>query len=618
LMTASYEKTQARLYDLIDEMIQSHKTTVIFTNTRSATERVVHHLKQKFPKKYMKLGEEGNSEGSLVGAHHGSMSREQRLAIEEKLRAGKLKVVVTSTSLELGIDIGFIDLVLLLGSPKSVARALQRIGRSGHKLHDTSKGRIIVMDRDDLVECSVLLKAALEKKIDKIQIPRNALDVLAQQIFGMVVNEKMHRDEIYNLITQSYPYEHLTIDDYNQVLKYLAGEYTSLEERNVYAKIWIDEETGMIGRRGRMARVLYMTNIGTIPDESSVVVKLGDKKIGTIQEPFLERLKKGDVFTLGGESYEFRYTRGMTATVGAGLGRPPTVPSWFSEQLPLSFDLAMEIQKFRRLVSEHLESSNDKETKKFIEDYLYVDGNAANSLFEYLREQFLFDKIPHDKLIVIENYIEDGKKYFIYHTLFGRRVNDVLSRVVGFVASKRTGRDVEIGMNDNGFYISASNFDPEKALQDISVNNLNDLAEDSIDKSEVLARRFRHTAARSLMILRSYMGRKKSAGRQQMSSRLLFSSVKKISKDFPLLKEARREVLEDLMDIQNASLVIQAIHDGKIKVEMSRSEIPSPFAFNIVLQGYTDMLKMEDRIDFLKRMHNMVLAKISLKEGKKA
>lgn len=617
LMTASHEKTQSSLYNLVDELIQTHKTTVIFTNTRSATERVVHHLKTKFPKKYMKLGDEGNSEGSLVGAHHGSMSREQRLNIENKLREGKLKVVVTSTSLELGIDIGFIDLVVLLGSPKSVARALQRIGRSGHKLHETSKGRIIVMDRDDLVECSVLLKAAIEKKIDKIQIPRNALDVLSQQIFGLVVNEQMHKNDLYDLVTRAYPYEHLSKEDFNSVLKYLAGEFTSLEERHVYGKIWVDEDTGMIGRRGKLARVLYMTNIGTIPDESSVVVKLGEEKIGTIQEPFLERLKKGDVFTLGGQSYEFRYTRGMTAVVGAGLGRPPTVPSWFSEMLPLSFDLAMEIQKFRRLVSEYFESSTEGETKKFIEEYLYVDGNAANSIYEYFREQFLFDKIPHDRLLLIENYDEDGKKYFIFHTLFGRRVNDVLSRVLGFIASKKTGRDVEIGMNDNGFYLSCKNVDPEDLIKDLSPGNLLAIAEDSIDKSEVFARRFRHAAARSLMILRTYRGRKKSVGRQQMGSRLLFSSVKKISKDFPILKEARREVLEDLMDVQNAELVVQAINESKIKVIQSRSEIPSPFAFNIVLQGHTDMMKIEDRIDFLKRMHNMVLAKISLQKRKK-
>src|SRR3989344_5287934 len=165
------------MYTLIDDLIQSHRTTLIFTNTRSATERVVNYLKEKFPKNYMEN----------IGAHHGSLSKSLRHNIETRLRKGELKVIVSSTSLELGIDIGFIDLVICLGSPKSVARFLQRAGRSGHRLHDTVKARIIVLDRDDLVECAVLLKSAIEKKIDKIHIPSNCLDVLAQHIYGMAI-----------------------------------------------------------------------------------------------------------------------------------------------------------------------------------------------------------------------------------------------------------------------------------------------------------------------------------------------------------------------------------------------------------------------------------------------
>jgi len=174
------QEMQQGLYGLLDELIQEHKTTLIFTNTRSATERVINHLKEMFPRKYEALEE-------TIGAHHSSLSKALSFRIEQRLREGKLKCVVTSTSLELGIDIGFVELVVLLGSPKSVARALQRTGRAGHKLHEISKGRIVVLDRDDLVECSVMLKEAIEKKIDRIQIPKNCLDVLAQQIYGMAI-----------------------------------------------------------------------------------------------------------------------------------------------------------------------------------------------------------------------------------------------------------------------------------------------------------------------------------------------------------------------------------------------------------------------------------------------
>jgi ATP-dependent Lhr-like helicase len=273
-----------------------------------------------------------------IGAHHSSLSKEHRFNIEERLRKGELKVVVTSTSLELGIDIGYIDLVILLGSPKSSARALQRIGRAGHKLHDTAKGCFLVLDRDDLVECSVMMKEIVERKIDRVQIPRNCLDVLSQQIYGMAIYKVWDIDEMFFMIRKSYCYSELEKQDFLAVISYLAGEY-ELEHRNVYAKIWYDSETRQIGKRGKLARVIYMTNIGTIPEESfvNVVVARGgnsQQKVGVIDEGFLERMKPGDVFVLGGSRYQYLYTRGMNIYVSSSVNRPPTIPSWASEMLP--------------------------------------------------------------------------------------------------------------------------------------------------------------------------------------------------------------------------------------------------------------------------------------------
>jgi len=630
LIRTSHEATHQAMYELIDKLIQGHKTTLVFTNTRSATERVVHHLKEKFPRNYLQLNEDENKEenddedaksqkrASFIGAHHGSLSREHRLNIENRLKEGKLKAVVSSTSLELGIDIGYIDLVILLGSPKSVARALQRIGRSGHKLHDKARGRIIVLDRDDLVECSVLLKAALEKKIDNIDIPSNALDVLAQQVFGIAISDQIHVEDLYNLIRKSYCFRTLDRKVFNDVLSYLSGEYVSLEDRNVYAKIWYDKETGMIGRRGKMARVLYMTNVGTIPDETNVKVKVGKQLVGYIAEPFLERLHRGDVFVLGGDTYEFLYTRGMTAFVKASVDRPPTVPSWYSEMLPLSFDLALEIQKFRRFMNEHFESrASKRDIVSFINDYLYVDKYGANSIYEYFKEQYFFSEVPNDKKIIIEHYSEGDKTYAVFHTLFGRRVNDVLSRAVAFAVSKIHKKDAEMGISDNGFYIMIQgNIQAARAFGLITVDKLAETMVFALDKTEVLNRRFRHCAARGLMILRSYMGRKKSVGKQQRASILLMSAVKRISPDFTILKEARREVLEDLMDIKNAKKVLEWVESGSVEVKEVFTEIPSPFAFNLIAMGYSDVMKMEDKLKFLQRMHDLVLAKISLEQGK--
>ena len=609
LINTDYTTISNETYNLIDKLLQEHKTTLIFTNTRSGTERVVHHLKEKFPKNY----------SENIGAHHGSLSKGHRTELEKNLREGKLKAVVCSTSLELGIDIGYIDLVILLGSPKSVARALQRIGRSGHKLHDTTKGRIIVLDRDDLVECSVLLKSAVEKKIDRIHIPENCLDVLAQQIFGIAIEEQIHIEELFKMIKQSYCYRNLKREDFDQVMSYLAGEYSELEDRHIYAKIWIDKETKIIGKRGKMARVIYMTNIGTIPSESGVIVKVGDLAIGTIDEGFLERLKPGDVFVLGGNTYQFRNASGMVARVVAALGRRPTVPSWYSESLPLSFDLANEIGRFRKLILEHFAKKESKgDILRFINKYLYLDDNAANAIYQYFKEQYEYAEIPTSTNLLVEHYDEGEKKYAVFHTLYGRRVNDCLARAVAYAISKIQHRDVEIGISDNGFYVASVHpIQAVRAFEMLKSSRIEELMALALDKTEVLRRRFRHCAARALMILTNYKGHEKRVGRQQVSSMILLQAVKRISEDFPILKEARREVLEDLMDIENTKHVLKDINDGKVKIKEITTNVPSPFSFMLVLQGYLDVLRIEDRTEFLKRMHQSVIESIEMKKGLK-
>jgi ATP-dependent Lhr-like helicase len=602
-MNTTQKDLSEGLYKMIHDLVGEHRTTLIFTNTRSGTENVVHNLKQRYPDFY----------AESIGAHHSSLSKEHRLDIENRLKDGKLKCVVSSTSLELGIDIGYIDLVILLGSPKSVARALQRVGRSGHKLHDTAKGRIIVLDRDDLVECSVLLKNAMEGKIDRIHIPQNCLDVLAQHIYGIAIEETQNVDNLYHLVMRSYPYCHLSRQDFDSVMDYLSGNYVELEQRNVYAKIWVSEDGKTFGRRGKLARVVYATNIGTIPDEAYIDVKIGQIRVGQIDELFLERLKPGDIFVLGGSTYRFNYARGNTMQVTASAG-PPTVPSWFSEQLPLSFDLAMEIGRFRRLMEERFAQDKGRgEILKFIHSHLHVDANSAASIYEYMHEQYLYAKIPTDERILIETYTGFGKKrYLIFHTLYGRRVNDALSRAVAYLISKREQRDVVISLTDNGFYISAGekNLRYTDALEDLKRLNTVGLLIKAIDKTEVLARRFRHCATRSLMILRTYKGQRKSVGKQQMGSKLLLSFIRKFDMEFPILKEARREVLEDLMDVENAEKIVERMRTGKIRIESIETQIPSPFALNMIAQGYMDVLKMEERMEFIRRMHEAILLKI--------
>jgi len=261
---------------------------------------------------------------------------------------------------------------------------------------------------------------------------------------------------------------------------------------------------------------------------------------------------------------------------------------------------------------------NVKESKedilKFINEYLYVDENSAEAIYGYFREQYLFMKeIPSDKKLIVERYNEEGRKYFIFHTIYGRRVNDVLSRAFAFLIARAGGRDIQIGINDNGFYIASRDNKKIQVLRAFSLlksSELEQIAEKAIEKSEVLKRRFRHCATRSLMILRQYKGKKKGVGRQQVSSMILLNAVKRISENFPILKEARREVLQDLMDIENAAKILKDIENKKIKIKQISTSLPSPFSLNLISQGYTDALRIEDKIEFLRKMHKQILNEI--------
>ena len=603
IVIADDEDTRMATYALIDDLAMEHKTTLIFTNTRSATERYVYNLKKLY-------GEHFNNNNIM--AHHSSLSKESRLKTEERLKKGELKVVVSSTSLELGIDIGYIDLVILINSPKSVSRALQRIGRSGHRLHEKSKGRIIVTDRDELVECSVLLKNAKEGKIDNIKIPKDCLDVLAQHIYGMGIENPWDIDYAYDVIRKSYCYKDLERDDYEDVLSYLAGEYVELEERYVYAKIWIDYKENTFGKRGKLARMLYSTNIGTIPDHSAVAVKCDGEVIGKVEEDFVEKLKKGDSFVLGGRTYKFNYGRGMTINVSPASG-PPSIPSWYSEQLPLAFDLAVDIQRFRYILESKFQYGRSKEEiMEFLHEYLYVDEFAANSIYEYFNEQFLYAQIPHKQKLLVEYYTGfGGRKFVVFHSLFGRKTNDAIARAVAYVASDRNKRNITISITDNGFYLSSDGkMGALEALRRLTPTNFENILIRSLDKTETLASRFRHCAGRSLMTLRRYKGHEKSVGRQQVRGKILLKYIQEMDNNFPILKESRREATEDYMDIKNAKRVISWIHSGEMEIRTIDTIIPSPFAFNLVSQGYLEVLKQNDKSEFTKRMHRAVIEKI--------
>ena len=587
LITTPTELTLNKMYKQIIEDVKKHKTTLIFTNTRSGTERVVYNLK-----KYLKKGE-------FIEAHHGSLSRDIRKNVEKRLKEGKLKVIVSSTSLELGMDIGYIDLVIQIGSPKSIARCLQRIGRSGHSLEDTIKGKLYCFDRDDLIECAIIAKNAMENKIDRIKIPRNCLDVLAQHLMGMAIENKWDIREAFKLIRNSYCYHNLKFNEFISVLNYLAGKHQKFEKRKVYGKIWFDEKEGIFGRRGKYARVIYSLNVGTIPSEIAVKVYTKDKKlIGTIEESFLDYLSKGDRFVLGGKVYEFLSSRGLKVLVKEAFHEKPTIPSWFSEQLPLSFDLTLEISKFRVRMLKKLSA------RYLIKSY-NLDKNAALAIYDYLKQESLYLKKlkiePKEKDLLIESYKDKEDIKLIFHFLFGRRVNDVLSRAYAYLGGRENKCNVGLAITDNGFCLIF----PKKRIKmnfikKLNYKNLEEIVKRAIEKTEIMKRYFRHCSTRALMILRNYKGYEIKVRKQKLSATSLLNIAKEIE-NFPIINETYREILEDKMDIENAKLILKNMEDNKLKLKFFSTTIPTPFAHNIILLGLTDSLMLEDKRKILEK-----------------
>ena len=622
MVYAKEEDIEDAMYKELDDIIKKGKTTLIFTNTRSGTERVVFNLKKRF------------GYGEDIAAHHGSLSRESRFEVEELLKKGSLRCVVSSTSLELGVDIGTIDNVIQLGSPKSVTRAVQRIGRAGHTYKAVAKGEMIALNRDDLVECTILLNAAIKRHLDSFLVPQNALDVLAQHIIGMTLTKKWEIDEAYSLIKTVYAYHNLEKEDFMSLINYLAGTYVGLESKKIYSKIVYDEKNGTISKKGQLAKSIYMLNLGTIPDEVSLSVFDANKKwIGNIEEEFLTKLKEGDVFSLGGRLYKFERATGMKVHVSAATATAPTIPPWFSEQLPLSWEVANEIGEFRATLFELMKKHLTKKgiikfgeapvIPKEIDEYLSslpVDENSKKAIFAYFFEQILFaGEVPTNKMLLVELTKQDPEKgsYIVFHSLFGKRVNDPLSRAFAAQIAEMFDIDVGTTVNDNGFVfkteseLKLTNKDLKNMIDDIYTTGMTNLLKKSIRKTELMKRKFRHVAGRSFLILRNYNGYKISVSKQQTGSQLIMKAAELIDPNFPVIKETYREILNETMDLPRVSELITNMKNGKINYNIITTPVPSPFSHSMMSFGHADTILMNERHQYLQKLDKDVMIRIN-------
>jgi len=611
-----------RFYRQLHDHIQSHTNTLVFTNTRSGAERVLQNLRERYDDY-----DETNS-----GCHHGSLSKEKRQHVERALKDGTIDVVTTSTSLELGIDMPYIDLVVQVGSPKSVAALLQRVGRAGHQLGQTVEGRVIALDRDELVECAVMLGKATEGFVDRVFIPENAQDVAAQHIYGMAINEVRPERDAKGILRRAYPYRNYTDESWEQLYRYLTADYPGLEEKNVYAKIWRDTndppdgeyhyddyEVGerLIGKRGRLARVIYMTNIGTIPDSFTcdVITRGGDEWVGQLDEAYLDTLEKGDVFVLGGTNYEYRYRRGSKVYVDPTSARP-TVPSWFSERLPLSYDLGREILDFQRELLDRLEDGGLSEVRNWLRTFP-LDENSVRAVARMFREQVAYagsDSVATDDRLVVEEAMDhdEYERHYYVHSNYGRRFNDGFSRLLAYRVAQATSANVQVAVADNGFSLSMPlnrKVDIGRIIEDIDPGDVREDIRASLDGTDLLQRYFRINATRSLMILKRYKGYEKSASEQQVSAEMLLGFAEDLG-EFAVVEETYREILSDKLNVDAIEDVVADIDRGAVAVRRIRVDSPSPRAFGLATLLASDVVLAEDESAVLAEFHRRVVESI--------
>ena len=388
--------TGQRLIRELAKLVSANRTTLVFTNTRSGAESATYWLKEQVPEL-----------GDRIECHHASLDRELRLDVEDRLKRGELRAVVCSTSLELGIDIGSIDLVVLLATPKGVARALQRVGRAGHSIHEVSRGLLMATNVGDLVECCATALLARAGHLDRIRIPEAPLDVLAQHLMGLACVATWSRDDAYQHVKQAYPYRNLSRTDFDAVLDFLAGGGESLRQQytDLFGKIHLEADTFEV--RSGPARRDFLQNIGTISSEGVVQVLLRNTRIGSIEEGFFRRLRIGDVFALAGRALRVERAGAMECTVTRADGSTPTVPRWGTNKFPLANRVAREIRSFRRELRERFEAG---QAAGSLQDWIArrLDCGPTNAavIHRVHAAQHGISEIPTDQFLLVETFLE--------------------------------------------------------------------------------------------------------------------------------------------------------------------------------------------------------------------
>ncbi|MBI4445960.1 MAG: DEAD/DEAH box helicase [Acidobacteria bacterium] len=571
------------VYDRLAELISRHRTTLVFVNTRRLAERVAHHLEQRVGPR-------------LVAAHHGSLSRKIRLDVEEQLKTGKVRALVATASLELGIDIGFTDLVCQIGSPRSISTALQRVGRSGHFKGAVPKGRFFATTRDELLECAALVEALRSGELDQVGIPKAPLDILAQQIVAAAACEEWDEGELFELVRRSSSYAELTREQFDAVLEMLsAGIATRRSRRSAY--LHRDRVNGKIRAR-RGARLVAVTCGGAIPDTADYRVKAdpGEVLVGTVDEDFAVESMRGDIFLLGTTSWRIRRVEAGVLRVEDAHGAAPSVPFWRGEAPARTDELSLAFARLRQRVS----SLSPDDAVDWLMRECLLDRRGAEQAADYIQAGVrCLTAVPSQQCVIAERFFDEaGGMQLILHAPFGARIN----KAWGLALRKRFCRsfnfELQAAATDNGILISLSeahSFPLESVFSFLSVSTVQEVLTQAVLNSPLFNTRWRWNAARALGVLRFSGGRKVPPPLQRLRSEDLLGAVfpdqlacaENLSGDIeipdhPLVSETLRDCLTEAMDLEGLTRVLQQIESGSIRCVAVDTREPSPLSHEVL------------------------------------
>ena len=588
--------------DTVAGMVNEHQSTLVFVNTRRLVERVAHQMSAR-------LGEEA------VVAHHGSLSREIRLDAEQKLKSGQVKVCVATASLELGIDIGDVDLVCQIGSPRSIGVLLQRVGRSGHSVGGKPKGRLFPLTRDELAECVGLARAVKRRNLDALSVPSWPLDVLAQQVVASCAQEEWAEDDLYALAQRAYPYRELPREKFDQVVGILSDGYSSRIGRSA-AYLHRDGVNGVVkGRRG--APLAAMTSGGAIPENADyeVIAEPEDTFVGTVNEDFAIESLKGDVFLLGNTAWKIRRVESGRVRVEDAHGQPPTIPFWLGEAPGRTMELSEEVSELREGIDSLLPDAGA--AQEWVVGESGVDAESSRQLVSYIEEgKRVLGVTPSRNRVVAERFFdESGGMQLVIHAPFGARIN----RAWGMALRKKICRSFDFELQavatDDGLNFSLGptlSMPVDDVFAYLKSSNFEEVLTQAVLQAPIFGTRWRWNATRSLAILRHTGGKKVPPPLQRMRSDDLLASVFPAQvacqdnapsgdievPDHPLVFETLRDCLTEASDLEGCRALLADIESGAIEILGRDTVQPSVFShqiLNAMPYAFLDDAPLEER-----------------------